>query len=303
VKLLQDLIKVPAPSGDEFKMKEFLLEYIQQNQHQWQVKPQIHAGEDLMDGIILVFGKPRTAIFAHMDSTGFTARYENQLVPIGGPEAESGYQLVGQDAQGEIECELMVDEGGRLFHDFSRPIIPGTSLTFKPTFKIEDHCIIAPYLDNRMGIYNALKVAPHLENGMIVFTTYEEHGGGNIPLLLDYIHKHFPIRQALISDITWVTDGVKPDHGVVISLRDRSIPRRSYVNRILSIAQESGIPFQLEVEGAGSSDGREIHHAPYPIDWCFIGAPEQHVHSPFERVHVHDLDAMIHLYQYLMARL
>ncbi|WP_317238985.1 hypothetical protein [Hymenobacter sp. 5516J-16] len=37
-------------------------------------------------------------------------RYGQQLVRIGGPDAETGYRLVGRDAQGEIECTLQVNE-------------------------------------------------------------------------------------------------------------------------------------------------------------------------------------------------
>jgi putative aminopeptidase FrvX len=57
------------------------------------------------------------------------------------------------------------------------------------------------------------------------------------------------------------------------------------------------------VEGNGGSDGREIQLSPYPIDWCFIGAPEDNVHTPFEKVSLTDLQNMIDLYKYLMKRL
>ena len=86
-------------------------------------------------------------------------------------------------------------------------------------------------------------------------------------------------------------------------MRDRNIPRRSYIQKIIKIAEESGIDFQLEVEGAGSSDGRELQLSPYPFDWCFVGAPEDHVHSPNEKVHKHDIACMIALYKVLMEQL
>ena len=111
------------------------------------------------------------------------------------------------------------------------------------------------------------------------------------------------VYQALISDITWVTDGVKPGDGPAISLRDRNIPRKAFLDKILKLAAVSGLPYQMEVEGMGSSDGRELQQSPYPIDWCFIGAAEQHVHSPEEKVHRLDIDGMIDLYKYLMKRL
>ena len=34
----------------------------------WKVKPKIYSGDGFQDSIILSFGKPKTAIYAHMDS-------------------------------------------------------------------------------------------------------------------------------------------------------------------------------------------------------------------------------------------
>lgn len=86
-------------------------------------------------------------------------------------------------------------------------------------------------------------------------------------------------------------------------MRDRSIPRRSFVNKIIDLARESGIPFQLEVEGSGGSDGKELQASPYPFDWCFIGAAESNVHSPEEKVNKKDIDAMVAMYRFLIEKL
>ena len=68
-------------------------------------------------------------------------------------------------------------------------------------------------------------------------------------------------------------------------------------------AKKSKIPFQLEVESSGGSDGNQLQKSPYPFDWCFIGAPEDNVHSPQEIVNKNDILSMIQLYQYLMKHL
>jgi putative aminopeptidase FrvX len=65
----------------------------------------------------------------------------------------------------------------------------------------------------------------------------------------------------------------------------------------------SGVPFQLEVESAGGSDGTMLQKTHLPIDWCFIGAPEDHVHSPDEKVHRADIESRVGLYRYLIAKL
>ena len=302
IQLLKELCQVFAPSANEALMKEFILDYVTQNKSNWSHQPEIIIGDEFQDCVMMKFGKPRTAIFAHMDSIGFTVRYENQLVPIGGPETESGYELVGTDSLGEIDCKLNVIDN-HIFYDFGRGIDRGTDLVFKCDFEETEDTVQSCYLDNRLGVFNALKVAETLKDGLIVFSCREEHGGGTVPFLCKYMYETLGVNQALISDITWITEGVLPGQGVAISLRDRSLPRKAYLNQIIEIAQNSDIPFQLEVEGAGGSDGKEIQESPYPIDWCFIGAAEENVHTPDEKVHKKDIQSMIELYKVLMQKL
>lgn len=301
--LLQQLCEVHAPSGNESAMTHFLLKYIDKQKQKWKSKFEIFYGEEFQDCIILKFGSPRTAIFAHIDTTGFTVRYENQLLPIGSPDASPGTMLTGADELGPIECELYFDQDHRAFYIFGRQIARGTTLTYKVEFNEGRSYIESPYLDNRLGVYNALKVAETLTDGVIIFSTWEEHGGGSVPYLAKFIYENWKIKQALISDITWVTDGVHHGKGVAISMRDRNIPRKAYIDRIIRIARKHKIPHQLEVEGVGSSDGRELQISPYPFDWCFVGAPEQNAHSPSEKVHKNDIKSMIRLYEVLMKEL
>lgn len=306
--LLQSLCEIFSPSGNESGMKNFLINYVEENKHTWKVQPEIVANDSLQDCLILRFGKPKTAILAHMDTIGFTVRYQDQLIPIGGPEAKKGYKLVGHDTLGPIFCELVVtekkkDRKNQLSYKFARGIERGTELVFESNFKETKKYIQSCYLDNRVGIYNTLKVAETLEHGIIAYTCWEEHGGGSVPYISKYIYENYGVRQCLVSDVTWITDGIFHGDGVAVSMRDRNIPRRSYINKIIQLAEASGIPFQLEVEGEGSSDGRELQTAPYPFDWCFIGTPIANAHSPKEKVHKNDLSCMVELYQYLMKNL
>lgn len=304
MQLLHALCKTPAPSGNEAALTTFVLNYIRQEQFSWRVQPSILADERFQDCIVLVFGKPRTAVFAHLDSIGFTVRYGRELVPIGGPRAEAGYRLVGRDTQGEIDCRLTVDEEtGSLGYEFSRDIERGTELTFHCDFRDTTTTVQSCYLDNRLGVWNALRLCETLEDGVIAFSCWEEHGGGSVAYLANFVYESYGVRQALISDITWVTEGVRPGLGCAISLRDSLIPRRSYVDRIRAIAAASGIPHQIEVEGMGGSDAKELQRAAQPWDWCFVGAPEDHVHSPDELVDKRDIDSMLRLYQVLMKEL
>lgn len=304
MELLHTLCRIAAPSGNEAPLTAFVLDYVRRHQASWQHQPRVVAHENLQDCLLLVFGEPRTAVFAHLDSIGFTVRYGRQLVRIGGPQAEAGYRLVGKDSQGEIDCTLTVDEEtGELGYAFHRNIDRGTELTFFCDFRETETTVQSCYLDNRLGVWNALRLCETLEHGVIAFSCWEEHGGGSVAYLAKHIHDTYGVRQALISDITWVTEGVHAGQGCAISLRDSLIPRRSYVDRIRAIAAASGVPHQLEVEGSGGSDAKELQHAAAPWDWCFVGAPEDHVHSPDELVDKRDIESMLALYQVLMREL
>lgn len=307
MKLLKQLTEIRATSGDESPMTEFLLSYIKRQQKSWKVQPKIYEGDGFQDALVLVFGEPKTAIYAHIDSIGYTVGYDNNLIKIGGPRVIDGCELVGRDSKGEIETELLVieheDGEKNLQCVFNRKIDRGTPLTFKHNFRETKNYIQSPYLDNRLGVWVALQVAETLENGVLVFSTYEEHHGGSAGFLARFLYEKYKILQALVCDITWVTDGVTHGKGVAISMRDYGIPRRSYVQRIIEIAKKSKIPHQLEVESAGGSDGTILQASELPIDWCFVGAAENHVHSPDEKVFKSDIVSMVSLYQVLMKKL
>jgi putative aminopeptidase FrvX len=300
--LLKTMCAIHSPSGNEVAMKDFLLDYIKKESKNWKHKPKVIHGKGFQDNIMLVFGKPRTAIFAHTDSIGFTVRYGKQLVKIGGPVIQKGFELVGSDSKGKCEATLTIVKD-KLEYKAKRNLDTGTELVFKANWREDKEFVQCCYMDNRLGVFNALKVAETLKDGVIVFSTWEEHGGGSVSYLQKYLAEKYKISQALISDISWISDGVFPAKGPVISMRDSLIPRRSYLNKIISIAKKHKLAYQLEVEGSGGSDAKELQMAEYAWDWCFIGAAEQYVHTPNEKVHKKDIDGMIELYKVLMKEL
>ncbi len=304
MELLKQLCSIHAPSSEETPLKEFLLLWVKNNMKEWSVKPVIINNKEVQDSLILVFGKPRTVIFAHMDSTGFTVRYNNELVYIGGPDYKNGDKLVGFVDGKPIETKIAVnEENEKIFCDYQTTLPAGTSLTYKPDFNISEKEIISPYLDNRLGVWVALQVAKTLKNGIIIFSCNEEHGGGSVEKVSGIIFREYRIFQALIADITWATDGIFCGKGIVVSLRDKFIPRKSYINNICNILKNNEIVYQSEVESSGSSDGGYLQRTPFPIDWCFVGIPEENNHSNHEKVSVHDVYEMVKTYEILMREL
>lgn len=324
--LLQTLCAIPGTAGDEGRVRDFVVDYLSKNASTFVSQPKLYHGPGFQDMVIAVFGEPRTAVFAHLDTVGFTAAYDRQLYKIGNPKAESGAELVGTDLQGEVRCTLEVvdkdeensstasdkskkatapkKDGEKTFrYTGSRDIAPGTALTYAPDWKETEEYVSSAYLDNRLGVWNALQLAANMEHGALVFSTYEEHGGGGAQFAGRFLQENYEIHQALISDVTLVSDYIKHDRGVAISMRDRGIPRRSFVDRIIQLAERHGVNFQLEVEKSGGSDGNALQDSSYAWDWCFIGPPEANYHCPGEKVFKSDIEAMRSLYDLLLQTL
>ena len=294
--LLRKLLVVKSPSGEEAEMKKTIKELIGSDLlNTWE----IIEGSEIQDCLILRKGEPKVAFIAHMDTIGFTARYENQLVPIGSPEVGNSPVITGSDSLGHIQCKVTQQYDGRLYHNFGRPIDRGTSLVFKPEITETAQTIQAPYLDDRVGIFLLLKLAQEINDGFLVFSCWEESGGGSVSYLARIMYEIHHINQVVVADVTWVTDGIFPGKGAVISLRDRNLPRKSFVDRIRLLIDSKGIEHQLEVEGEGSSDGGELQRSPYPINWVFIGPPVENTHSSHEKVHKKDIISSFNIYRTL----
>ena len=241
--LLKTICAIPSTAGDEGRMRDFLLNYFSEHKNNFKAKPTVYSGDEFQDMVIVVFGKPRTAIFAHTDTVAFMAGYDKELVKIGNPKAKAGSKLVGEDSKGAIKCTLVIpkkkkkkkkkSDQDRFEHNYKRNIDPGTPLTYAPDFKEAKHFVQSAYLDNRLGVWNAIQQAHTMENGALVFSTYEEHGGGGAQTAGKFLQDKYKVRQALISDVTLLSDHIKHKKGVAISIRDRGIPRQSYVRKML----------------------------------------------------------------------
>ena len=156
--MLKQLCYIQAPSGNEEPMKEFILDYVEQHKHEWKVQPQIVYGEEFQDTLMLVFGEPRTAMFAHMDNIGFMTKYGTELVKVGGPVAKHNYVLVGEDEKGKFEYVIKLIQE---LHKSGRPILVGTVSVDK-----------SEYLSKKLGEagvkHNVLNAKQHEKEAEVV---------------------------------------------------------------------------------------------------------------------------------------
>jgi Cellulase M and related proteins len=311
LELLRELIALPGPAGDEAPVAAFLEGYLAANVPEAQV-------ERIQDSLIVRRGTPKTAIFAHTDTTGFTLGYDNHLIPIGGPQPADGDRLKctsRPECRGRVRLPKVAGgkrgggekrgPGPRLARVEGGAAEPGTRWVYAaaPEVDTAKGTITSPYLDDRAGVWAGLQALKRCPNIAVAFCTGEEQHGHGARVCAERLYREYGITQALIADITWHTDDTPCGKGVVISLRDQFSPRQAFLDRVLAEAGESGIPFQREIQSAGSSDGGHILRSSVPLDWVFIGAPEKRPHTAKEQAHLSDLAAMADLFVHLIGRL
>ncbi len=294
--LLWDLMAQDSPAGDEGPLADWLQGWLAREVPDAAV-------ECLGDSLVVTRGKqPSVAVFAHLDTTGWTLGYGKQLLRIGGPAGKPG-DAVRPVRRPDTGGVLARRKDGGWNVSGKTDAAPGSRFVYAAVPKIKDHQITAPYLDNRAGLWAALSALRACPNIALALSVQEETGSLGAQITARHLYEAHGITQALVADLTWHTKHIKCGHGVAVSLRDSSLPRQSYLNRVLALAEASGIPFQREIESGGGSDGAGIERSGVPLNWVFIGAPEKAPHTSRERVQISDLQGMAGLLVYLVDRL
>jgi len=291
---LRDLLNLDAPSGDEGPVADWLEDWLARE------LPDVRL-ERLGDSLLAVRGdRPAVAVFAHIDTTGWTLDHDKGLLSIGGPEGRSG-DAVRPAGMPDAGNTLARREGGGWRVKGKTTAAPGTRWVYAaPPTPLDGETITAPYLDNRAGVWAALNVLIRCPDVAVAFTAYEETRGVGALVCARRLSETALITQALVADLTWHTKHVRCGRGVAVSLRDSCLPRQSYLERVLALAETSGLPFQREIARGGASDGASLDRSGVPFDWVFVGAPEKNAHTARERVHVSDLQGMVALLVHLV---
>lgn len=283
--LLWELLERDSPAGDEGSLADWLEDWLAREVPDAAVTR-------LGDSLVVTRGaRPSVAVFAHLDTTGWTLGYDKRLLRIGGPDGKIGDPIrpAGQPDTGNTLARR-TDGSWKVRGKTSAEL--GSRWIYAAVPKVSGGTVTAPYLDNRAGPWatlHALKSCPEIA---AAFTVQEETGGSGALVCARHLFEAHDVSQALIADLTWHTKHIKCGRGVAVSLRDSSLPRRRYLDQVLALAETSGLPFQREIEADGGSDGAGIDHSGVPMDWVFIGAPEKDPHAARERVDIADLQGM-----------
>ena len=293
-----------AVSHHEHYMTSFLLDYINKHKKKWKTQPKIIYGEKYGNMIILVFGKPRTAVLAHMDEVGFMVGNKNRLLKVGNTKPRYGDKLYGYNENGDRVFATIDETKKKIKYKAKKKLPIGTILSFCPNWKQTNKYITNNAHDDCVGILILLNLAKKLKNGVLIFTTQEETSAGkNLGVIAKYIYETCKINQVLIADVTSITqEGIEMNQGPVIGVGVNEMPSPFYLSKITNIIGNN-IDIQLEIRETGSSDFSRLLYSPYVFNICFIGCPIEDKHSSHEKISINDVSNMLKVYSKLMKYL
>ncbi len=249
--LLWELLKIDGPSGDEGAFGDWLMDWIGRNVPEARL-------ERIGESVLALRGeRPAVALFAHTDTTGWTLGYDKRLIRIGGPAGKVGDPIRPAEMPFANNALARRKDGAWRVKG-KTSALPGSRWVYAALPRQDGDEIIAPYLDNRAGVWAALQALRRCPRIAVAFTAREEHSGRGASVCARRLSEAHGISQALIADITWDTKHVHCGQGPVISLRDSLVPRRRYLDRVLAVAEAGGLPFQREIESDGGFR-RRVH--------------------------------------------
>ena len=181
----------------------------------------------------------------------------------------------------------------------------GDTITLRQDFVEIGDLVSGKALDDRVGVYvgiEALKRAKKLGCDVyLVGTTQEEVGlrGARVA----GFSTHPQIGIALDVTIAADTPGVKKQDqvtqlgkGVAIKIRDSaSISHPALVRAMRNLAEERGIPYQMEILPRGGTDAGGLQMAQEGSAVITLSIPTRYVHSVVETAHPDDIEATIAL--------
>lgn len=267
----------------------------------------------------------RIMIAAHMDEIGLIVTHVDEdgflrFAPIGGvsPHTLIGQQVVFADGLvGAIGMEkpddmkqlkmdsLFIDIGAKSKAEAMTQVDVGSAATYSRTVARSGERLIGKALDDRVGCAVALetmhqlKERPSKHDVYFVFSVQEEVGLRGARTAAYGISPDIGIAL----DVTATGDTPKSMHlamrlgaGTAIKVKDMSLITHPRLRqRLVDVADEHNIPYQMEVLSFGGTDAGAIHLTKSGVPSAVLSIPTRYVHTPAEMVDIDDTVATAHL--------
>jgi len=333
-KLLEDLMEIVGTSGNESKVRSFIMKEIKK-----------HVKDIKVDkfGNLVAHKKGKglkVMLVAHMDEVGLMVRSISEngdlhCSEIGGVEAIS---LIGQrvdiktkkgsitgvitlpEISDSIEVEdvpgiedLIVDTGLNKKELKNLGVTIGSFMNLKQETEIlgNKDIILGKALDDRSGCYVLIELAKRLKKAdtdiYFVFTVQEEVGLYGSKTSLHGIDPDW----AVVVDVT-ASDDANEDmqeitktvgNGPCITIKDADMISNVCISDWLKqIAKKKKIPVQLEVSDIGTTDALSISIAKGGIPTSVIGPAVRNLHTTASVASLKDIENIVKLLEELLKK-
>ena len=314
MKTLAELTGAFGPTGCEYEISQVI---------EGLARPYVdEISRDVMGNLICrkKGSGPKVMFSAHMDSIGLVATHidEKGFVHVGAiggisPARVRFTQVRFQNGTKGLVCadagaapdklamsDLRIDVGAADGEEAKKLVQVGDIAVYDAAARTAVGRVISPYLDDRIGCLVLLMMMEQMgktENDLyFVFSTQEEVGCRGAKTAAWAIDPDYGIAVDVCS--TDDMPGSKQEvtalcgKGAAVNVMDRSvICHPKMVDKLLTLAQEKGIPAQKSVSRAGGTDAGPIHQTRAGVYTGGISIPCRYVHTPTELVDLGDVRA------------
>lgn len=323
IDLLTRLCEAPGAPGREERIREVVIAELEPHADEISVDPMGSVAAVRNGG-----GGPRVMLAAHMDELGFMVTHIDddgyiRVVPLGGfdPKTKVAQRVIvhGREdllgVMGAKPIHIMSPEERKalpkpddhyidvgLPADEVREIVrKGDPVTRERTLARLGNLVTCKSLDNRAGLYVMIQAMRQLGDHecevVAVATTQEEVGLRGARVAAQRMRPDI----GLAIDITLANDGpgAKPHErvstvgdGAAIKAYDSGvIVPRAVIDHLERVADERGIPHQVEIMSRGGTDTRELQLAGDGALAGCVSIPTRYVHQVVETCDPGDLAA------------
>lgn len=324
--LLKTLLEVASVSGDEFAIQQVLKEHMDPYFSQVETDS-IGDSVYTLNGV----GEKRILLTSHIDEigllvTGATGDGFLKVTNSGGFAAKlyAGHGVKINTENGEVYGSVVVtskmlkdsefsvsnvriDIGAKTKEEALSQVQIGDSVVFDTNIRqLMNERISARGLDDKSGVYVVMEVMKRMKEKQHKATIIgagtvgeetSKHGAG-------WVANRVNPTEAIVVDVTYTSDydgmreaewgEVELGKGPVLCINP--ICDREINQKLMNLANERGIPYQVEVSGGRScTDADEIHMVGKGVPVALVSIPLRYMHSPAEVADRNDLAYAIEL--------
>lgn len=192
---------------------------------------------------------------------------------------------------------LYIDIGAFTKEEAEEKISIGDICIYNSNFVENDNVVFTRYLDDRVGCFIAIEVLKTIQNPKndlyFVFSVQEEVGLRGAKTAAYKISPDIGIAL----DVTSHGDTPKAkrfaiglNKGAAIKVKDNSIIAHPMIkDKLVKLAKDNGIPYQMEVLEFGGTDAGAIHTNKAGVPSGVISIPTRYVHSTNEMASKEDI--------------